>query len=85
MKARAKALTPRETTLVLGFIAAMLVMAAGAVHLHGLIRTSLAPQALEPQVPAPLAAGLKDSHSGLGAHATGAFARTPGWGDMRSI
>ncbi len=70
MKTPAKASTARDAALVAGFIAGLLVMAMGMAYLHGLIRVSLMPQALELQVPVPLTAGIKDSYSALVAHAT---------------
>ena len=73
MKTPAQASTARDAAVVVGFIAGLLAIAMGMAYLHGHIRTSLVPQALDPQVPVPLTADILDSHSGLGAHATGSY------------
>ena len=72
-KIPAKASTARDAALVAGFIAGLLIMAIGMAYLNGQIRAPLMPQAQMPAVPAPLTAGIRDSHSGLGALATGSY------------
>lgn len=70
---RTKASAARDAALVAGFIAGLLVMAMGMAYLNGQTRASLMPQAQMPAVPVPLTADILDSHSGLGAHATGSY------------
>ncbi len=71
MKSRAKASTARDAALVAGYIAGLLVLAMGMAYLHSQIRVYMIPQELA--VPAPQTAGMKDSHSALGVHATGSY------------
>ncbi|MEE8517237.1 MAG: hypothetical protein V3T02_11410 [Alphaproteobacteria bacterium] len=73
MKSRAKASTAQDAALVADLIAGLLVLAMGMAYLHSQIRVYMIPQTQELAVPAPQTAGMKDSHSALGVHATGSY------------